>query len=90
VVAYIAALAGEREQALDLVANQDAGSPTSAFFAAATYGALGEIEKGFLELEKAREQHFGVLVTADVNPALATFRSDPRWPAFLRSMNLGL
>jgi non-specific serine/threonine protein kinase len=90
VLAYVNALAGERERALDLLARQDDGSPGAAFFAAAVYGALCELDKGFIELGVARERRFAILVTATVNPALDPFRSDPRWPVFLRSLNLGV
>jgi eukaryotic-like serine/threonine-protein kinase len=90
VLAYAHALAGEREEALQLMAKEGPESPAGAFFAAATYGALGDLDKGFLQLEKARDERFGVLVTAAVNPSLDTFRSDPRWPAFLESLSLGI
>lgn len=86
--AYVAALAGKREGALEVIEKRDPGSASGAYFAAATYGALGELDKGFLELEKAREGRFALLITAAVNPALDPYRSDARWPAFLRSMNL--
>jgi hypothetical protein len=47
---------------------------------------LGNLDRGFAELERARDSGFVVLATAAVNPALDPFRSDPRWVPFLRSM----
>ena len=80
---YVAALSGDRETAMTNLKENVADSGTGAFFAAASYGALGEIDKGFAALERARDLRFAVLATAKVNPALAPFRSDPRWPGFL-------
>jgi non-specific serine/threonine protein kinase len=90
VLAYVTALSGDRETAHSLIAKLDASSPTASFFVAATLGALGEFDEGFKRLEKAREQRFAVLVTAAVNPSLEAFHSDPRWPAFIKSLNLGV
>jgi eukaryotic-like serine/threonine-protein kinase len=86
-LAYIDALAGEREQAVSILAQVDcAAVADGAYFAATIYGALGELDKGFAELERARDVGFAVLATAAVNPALDPFRSDPRWEPFLRSI----
>ncbi len=90
VLAYVHALAGERELAIELLVKRDTGTPAGAFFAAATYGALGDLDKGFAELERARDQRYAVLLTAPVNPSLDAFRSDERWPAFIRSLNLNM
>ena len=90
VLAYVHALAGERELAIELLVKLDTGTPAGAFFAAATYGALGDLDKGFAELERARDQRYAVLLTAPVNPSLDPFRSDERWPAFIRSLNLNM
>ena len=57
-----------------------------AYFAAAIFGALGDVDSGFAELEHARDAGFAVLATAAVDPALDPFRSDRRWLPFLRNM----
>jgi hypothetical protein len=89
VLAYVTALAGEREEAHRLLASlQGSAPPFAAFFGAATHGALGELDAGFAHLEKAKDLKFAVLITAAINPAFDPFRTDPRWPVFLRSMNL--
>jgi len=84
---YVAALAGEREKAESVLAQVDSAPVAEgAYLAATIYGALGELDHGFAELERARDAGFVVLATAAVNPALDPFRSDPRWAPFLRSM----
>ena len=90
VLAYVSALAGDREESHRLLASlQGSTPPFAAFFAAATHGALGELDQAFAQLEKARDLKFAVLITAAINPAFDPFRADPRWPVFLRTMNLG-
>jgi len=91
VLAYVAALAGERAMATRILAKRDAALPAAAaYFGATIYGVLGEFDKGFADLERARDLRFGVLASAAVNPALDPYRSDPRWPAFLESLNFGI
>ena len=86
-LAYVAALAGERENAEGLLAQLDfTAVAEGAYFAATIHGALGELDSGFAELERARDSGFALLATAAVNPALHPFRSDSRWVPFLRSM----
>ncbi len=86
-LAYVEALAGEREQAEGILAQVDCAAVAGgAYFAATICGALGDLDKGFAELERARDLGFAVLATAAVNPALDPFRSDPRWEPFLRSI----
>lgn len=86
-LAYVAALAGQREEAESILAQLDSAAlADGAYFAATIYGALGELDSGFAELERARDLAFAVLATAAVNPALDPFRSDPRWEPFLRSI----
>jgi tetratricopeptide (TPR) repeat protein len=88
VLAYVAALAGEREEAEGVLAQLDyAALAGGAYFAATIYAALGELDRGFAELERAQDLGFAVLATAAVNPALDPFRSDPRWEPFLRSLD---
>jgi non-specific serine/threonine protein kinase len=86
-LAYVSALAGEREQAESILAQLDTAALADGVYLAATiYGALGELDLGFTELERARDLGFAVLAMAAVNPMLDPFRSDPRWGPFLRSM----
>jgi serine/threonine protein kinase/Tfp pilus assembly protein PilF len=85
-LAYVAALAGEREQAEGILALGSSSSADGAYNAATVYGALGQLDTGFAELERARDLGFAVLATAAVDPSLDPFRSDRRWTPFLRSV----
>ena len=88
---YVAALAGDRDMAESVLARRDSAAPAAgAYFASIIHGALGQLDEGFTELERARDLRFGVLGTAAVNPSFDPFRSDPRWAPFLQSMNFGL
>ena len=88
--AYVAALAGDRDLVESIMAKHASSNRAAAtYFAGTIYGALGDLDKGFVELGRARDLRFGVLSSAAVNPALEPFRKDPRWPAFLKSLNLG-
>jgi eukaryotic-like serine/threonine-protein kinase len=90
-VAYVAVLAGERETSDRILIKQEAANPAArAFFAAAIYGVLGDLDRGFAELERARVLRFGVLASAAVNPGFDPFRKDPRWKGFLESLKLGV
>jgi non-specific serine/threonine protein kinase len=85
--AYVAALAGDRDNAESILAKLDSTAVAEgAYFAATIHGALGDLDRGFAELERARDSGFVALATAAVNPALSPFRSGPRWVPFLRSM----
>lgn len=87
VIAYVAALAGKRAIAEGTLAEVNtAAIAEGAYLAATIYGALGDLDRGFAELERARDVGFGVLATASVNPALDPFRDDPRWDRFLRGI----
>ncbi len=84
---YLAAIAGEYENANSVLARVDSAPVAEgAYYAAAIYGALGDLDRGFAELERARDAGFTYLATAIVNPVLEPFRTDPRWVPFLRSM----
>ena len=87
VIGYVAALAGKRAVAEGVLAEVNtAAIAEGAYLAATICGALGDLDRGFAELERARDAGFGVLATAAVNPALDPFRDDPRWERFLRGV----
>ncbi len=86
-VAYVVALSGDRQQAEGILTQLDSTATADiSYFAAITYGALGNLDRGFAELERTRDLGFGMLATAAVDPSLDSFRSDPRWEPFLRSV----
>jgi non-specific serine/threonine protein kinase len=85
--AYIAAIAGERESAESILVRLDPATVVDgAYFTAAIFGVLGELDSGFAELERARDTGFAVLAPAAVDPTLDPFRADRRWLPFLRNM----
>jgi hypothetical protein len=86
-MAYVAALAGKRAVAEGILAEANTATiADGAYLAATIHGALGDLDRGFAELERARDLGFAVLATAAVNPALDPFRDDPRWDPFLRGL----
>ncbi len=85
--AYLEALAGERDRAIELLAEPRTHG-VAMFFATAAYGALGELDLGFAELERARQTRFAVLGTARANPIFDPYREDPRWASFLIALGL--
>jgi tetratricopeptide (TPR) repeat protein len=86
-LAYVAALSGDRTHALGILSQFDlATMPETAYFAAVVHGALGELDSGFAELERTRDFAFAMLAMAAVDPALAPFRAAPRWQPFVRSV----
>ena len=90
-LAQVTLLAGDRGKAEEILARRDAsGTGVAAFLAAVIFGALGELDKGFAELERARDLRFAILATAKINPSFDPFRSDPRWEPFVKSMNFGV
>jgi tetratricopeptide (TPR) repeat protein len=87
VLAYVDALAGNHDEAEGILQHvEDAVLAERPYFAAGIYGALGDLDRGFAELEHARDLGFAVLATAAVDPVLDPFRADPRWQSFLRSV----
>jgi len=52
------------------------------------YFELGDIDQGFLFLEKAYEERFSDMTFIKVHPAFDNIHSDPRYKEILRKMNL--
>jgi TolB-like protein/Tfp pilus assembly protein PilF len=87
VMAYVAALAGNRGVAEEVLARTNAEIIVDgAYLSATIYGALGDVDRGFAELERARDLGFAALAMGAVNPALEPFRDDFRWDAFWRGV----
>jgi len=91
---YAAALAmgGHRAQARDLLAELErqsgTGSNVSRYEYAIVYGALGEKDRAFRELEAALDERTWQVVNMGVDPMLGPLRDDPRFPALLRRVGL--
>jgi TolB-like protein len=80
---------GQKEQAqhaLDQLIAQD--SQTLAFQIAETYAWRGESDKAFEWLDRGYAQHDSGMSNLKNSPLLSSIRSDPRYAALLRKMNL--
>jgi hypothetical protein len=85
------ARAGQREEALDLIgqikrqaANEFVRSDALVF----PYIALGNKDEAFVWLEKAVDDHVLGAIALGVDPLFDDLRSDPRFKALLKRMNL--
>ncbi len=82
---------GERGEAVKLLGELQAESarryvPGSAF--AIAYGALGDKDKAFAELEKAYQEHDWFLPRLKVDSIFDSLRDDARYKDLLKRMNL--
>jgi non-specific serine/threonine protein kinase len=86
-MAYVSVLAGKAEIAEATLARTNTELIVDgAYLSATIYGALGDLDRGFAELEKARDLGFAALATGAVDPALEPFRDDLRWDPFWRGV----
>jgi len=84
------AVAGKKREALKIIEEFDTQSKTKhvpPYCRASVYAGLGEKNQVFLWLEKAYEEHSGMLTSIKVDPFLDSLRSDPRFQDLLRRMN---
>jgi TolB-like protein/Tfp pilus assembly protein PilF len=87
------AQAGRKDEARKILAKflGEKPKPTGAWaswFLAEIYGALGEKDEAFRWLEAAYKERHSFLPWLRDNPAYAPLRSDPRFQALVRRMNL--
>jgi adenylate cyclase len=73
-------------EALGRLIDQDAMK--AAYQVAMVYAWRGEKDQAFKWLERARQQHDGGVAEVKCDPFLESLRSDARYKAFLRTMNL--
>ena len=88
---YIYALAERRDEArkvLDDLLELSKKEHVSSFYVALVYTCLGQKEQAFECLEKAYEEHDVYLSQLKVFPLLDSLRSDSRYKAMLKKMNL--
>jgi len=79
---------GKAEQTLNYLIEQSKHMYVSSYALAWLYFALGKKDQGFAELEKAYDAYDSWLTEIKVEPFLDTARSDPRFAALLKKMNL--
>ena len=88
---YAYALAGKREEALQMLAELEEmakGKYVSAYYFAIIYLGLGDHEKMFHWLERAFEERAGFLAFIKVEPMFDPLRSEARFKDLLGRMNL--
>jgi TolB-like protein len=76
----------ESQRALDELITKE--SHDGAYQIAEVYAWRGETDRAFEWLERAMKQRDGGLILANVDQLLKGLRSDPRYPALLKKMNL--
>ncbi len=84
------AAAGEKQKALEYIRRMEAKPPLSTTYCgiAMTYGALGDKDKAFGMLDKAYEIGDYYLCFIRTEPRFNPLRSDPRFKALLKKLNL--
>lgn len=91
IAGYVYAKKGDREQAEKIIARFREISETQYVlnsYVAQIYGALGEKEKAFAELNKAFEQKDFFIPTMRTHPMFAEIRDDPRFDQIARRAGL--
>ncbi len=91
VAGYIYAKTGEREKAEKIIAKFREISETQYIlnsYVAQIYGALGDKDKAFAELEKALEQKDFFVVRMKAHPMFGVIRDDPRFDQIARRAGL--
>ncbi len=89
--AQLAAVGGHMESARQMLAACErtyAREYVSRGSVACVYAALGDRDGAFRNLDRAFEERDGMLAYAKIFPAFAALRSDPRFNALLRRVNL--
>lgn len=93
---YAHALAGDRAEALEILAkatdSYERSEPKHAefgipYFVAVLHAALGDADRAFIWLERAYEDRVWPMVYLKVDPLVDRLRSDPRFQTLLRRMN---
>jgi hypothetical protein len=83
---YAYAAAGKKADALKMLATLNARARRGyvpAFYVAAIYAGLGDVEHGIEWLARAREERSDYLVHLSKEPAADALRSDPRFAALV-------
>jgi len=91
VLGYVYALAGRRDEALNILEQLKPlleVNPLLLFRVASLCAALNERDQAFEMLDKACDEHLGLMMFLKVYPVFDNLRSDPRFQDLLRRMNL--
>ena len=86
---YFYAVTGKRGEALKIIEQlQEKPKPRTYFGVAQVYAGLGDNDRAFAWLDKAYEERFAFTWKVVIMPQFDGLRSDPRYVALLRRMNL--
>jgi tetratricopeptide (TPR) repeat protein len=88
---YVYASAGRKDEAQQILRTLDESSNegrASPLFIATIYGELGNKEEAFAWLEKAYDEHSGLLVYLNVVPMLDSLRADQRFRLLAQRVGL--
>jgi serine/threonine-protein kinase len=88
---WLLARMGRRDEArnvLDEILEQRRTRYVNPSTLATFYSAMDDPERAWEELERAASEHEPNLIQLLRDPMVEPFRKDPRWPAFLRRLNL--
>jgi tetratricopeptide (TPR) repeat protein len=88
---YVYAVMGDNAKALDTISRlRKVDDRFTHMLVARVYTGLGDKDRAFDSLDKAYEEHTPFLWEIRVMPQFDSLRSDPRYAALLRRMNLPL
>ena len=87
-LAHARTLAGDRSAAEHLIQEYSGRDDITPMMLAGLYLDVGDKSQAFEYLDKAVQQRSFASDWINVNPALDTLHSDPRWPALIYKMNL--
>jgi DNA-binding winged helix-turn-helix (wHTH) protein/TolB-like protein/Tfp pilus assembly protein PilF len=89
---YAYAIAGEKNEALRIVAALEPVAETRHYASAMAviYSGLDWKDLAFIWLQKGLRDHSGSMALLQVEPMFDNLRSDPRYAELLRQMNLGV
>jgi tetratricopeptide (TPR) repeat protein len=86
---YAYGISGQREKAFAKITELKANPvPMTPFVIAEVYAGLGDNDRAFASLEQAYEQRYPFIWDVRVVPQFDRLRSDPRYAALLRRINL--
>ena len=88
-LAHVYAVSGRRDDALmflELLMDQSRDEYVAPYWIGAVHTGLGNTEEAFAWLEKAYEEHDGLLIFLKVDPIFDPLRSEPRFISLLRKL----
>ena len=91
ILGYAYARSGRKSQAEEVIRKlyeRDHGDSVERYSIAVIYGALGEKDKAFAELEKSLAAREWSIARINVDPYLESLRDDPRFKGFVQRLKL--